>query len=167
METVSKNLLPSWVFFFPSSTHWRRLLSRGRVHTPCALPHDPPMVRHTGSEGVNNVETRVMFNIDRLSGLEQTFTTLSVCFQVVKEAEQMTKNKTLISHMRFFQQELVNYLRCELKFDSVNLKWEDLKLEKHYQYWINHSKKMLKVGAPVFWHFLAWQEIFFKLESST
>ena len=98
------------------------LVISGEGAHPCALPHDPPMVRHTGSEGVNNVETRVMFNIDRLSGLEQTFTTLSVCFQVVKEAEQMTKNQTLISHMRFFQQELVNYLRCKLKFDSVNLK---------------------------------------------
>lgn len=87
------------------------VISGGRVHTPCALPHDPPMVHHTGSEGVNAVETRVMFNIDRLSGLEQTFTELSVCFQVVKEAEQMRKNQTLISHMRFFQQELVNYLR--------------------------------------------------------
>ena len=68
------------------------------------------MVHHTGSGGVNSVETRVMFNIDRLAGLEQTFTSLFVCFQVVKEAEQM-KNQTLISHMRFSQQELVNCLR--------------------------------------------------------
>lgn len=63
------------------------------------------------------------FSIDRLSGLEETFTTLPVCRQVVKEAEQMKKNQPLISHMRFFLQELVNCLRWELKFNLCNLKW--------------------------------------------
>ena len=105
----------NYIFFWQNIHHIRKLLVNSRggggVYTTCALPLDPPMVHHTEIEGVYAVETRVMFNIDRLSALEQTFTSLFVCFQVVKEAEQMKKNQTLISHMRFSQQELVNYLR--------------------------------------------------------